>query len=245
MKLTVLGSSGAYPSQTNGTTSFLLQSEDFSLLIDAGSGSFVQLEKKLDPLKLDAVLLSHYHGDHIADLQVLQYYRQLNRGAETPILPIYGNDEDECHFKLLTIPEVSQGYAYQEGENITIGPFSISFMKTIHPVPCFAFRIEEVKTGKIFVFTGDSGYMERWPEFAKDADLFLADTFFYTGNEKNAFHFTAKETGEIAKAAKVKHVVATHLKEGMDEKRLVTEIENASDFQMVVDVAHPNDSYEI
>ena len=68
MKLTVLGCLGAYPYKGEGTSSYLLESEGFHLLIDAGSTTLVRLENYLDPLKLDAVILSHYHHDHIADL---------------------------------------------------------------------------------------------------------------------------------------------------------------------------------
>lgn len=50
-------------------------------------------------------------------------------------------------------------------------------METIHPVVCYAMRIVEETTGKVFVFTGDSGYLESFADFAKDADLFLADTY--------------------------------------------------------------------
>lgn len=78
MKLTVLGCLGAYPYKNQGTTSYLLQSDGFNLLIDAGSTTLVKLEEQLDPLALDAVILSHYHHDHIADLGVLQYYWQLH-----------------------------------------------------------------------------------------------------------------------------------------------------------------------
>ncbi len=65
-------------------------------------------------------------------------------------------------------------------------------------------RIVEEKTGKIFVFTGDSGYLESFAEFAKDADLFLADTYLFAGNERHKAHFTSKEAGELARAAEVK-----------------------------------------
>ena len=93
-----------------GTSSYLLESEGFHLLIDAGSTTLVRLENYLDPLKLDAVILSHYHHDHIADLGVLQYYRQLYPTLEpTPILPIYGHTQDQMHFKELTLPNVSEG----------------------------------------------------------------------------------------------------------------------------------------
>lgn len=36
MKLTVLGCLGAYPYEGHGTTSYLLQSGEFNLLLDAG-----------------------------------------------------------------------------------------------------------------------------------------------------------------------------------------------------------------
>ena len=70
MKLTVLGCLGAYPYEGQGTSSYLLQADGFNLLLDAGSSTLVELEKELDPLDLDAVILSHYHHDHIADLGV-------------------------------------------------------------------------------------------------------------------------------------------------------------------------------
>lgn len=92
MKLTVLGCLGAYPYKNQGTTGYLLQSDGFNLLIDAGSATLIKLQEHLDPLDLDAVILSHYHHDHIADLGVLQYYWQLHpkRNPET-LLSIYGH----------------------------------------------------------------------------------------------------------------------------------------------------------
>ena len=72
MKITVLGCLGAYPYNGEGTTGYLVESEGFHLLLDAGSTTLVQLEKILDPLDLDAVFLTHYHHDHFADLGVLK-----------------------------------------------------------------------------------------------------------------------------------------------------------------------------
>lgn len=79
MKLTVLGYYGGYPTNNIGTSSYLLESDSFHLLLDAGSYSLLTMEKYVDPLDLDAVLLSHYHHDHIADLGVLQFTRLLKR----------------------------------------------------------------------------------------------------------------------------------------------------------------------
>ncbi|VFA63267.1 metallo-beta-lactamase [Enterococcus saccharolyticus] len=224
MKLTVLGCLGAYPYKGEGTTGYLLESEGYHLLLDAGSTTLIQLEKILDPLALDAVILSHYHHDHIADLGVLQYYWQLfPKQAERNVLPIYGHGEDSIHFNELTMAGVTEGHDYLQTKQLELGPFSVTFMKTIHPVTCYAMRFVENSTGKIFVFTGDSGYLESFVDFAKDADLFLADTYLFAGNERHKAHFTSQESGEIAAAAKVKKLVLTHLPQHGDLKQLKEE----------------------
>ena len=224
MKLTVLGCLGAYPYKGEGTTGYLLESEGYHLLLDAGSTTLIQLEKILDPLALDAVILSHYHHDHIADLGVLQYYWQLfPKQAERNVLPIYGHGEDSIHFNELTMAGVTEGHDYLQTKQLELGPFSVTFMKTIHPVTCYAMRFIENSTGKIFVFTGDSGYLESFVDFAKDADLFLADTYLFAGNERHKAHFTSQESGEIAAAAKVKKLVLTHLPQHDDLEQLKEE----------------------
>lgn len=224
MKLTVLGCLGAYPYKGEGTTGYLLESEGYHLLLDAGSTTLIQLEKILDPLALDAVILSHYHHDHIADLGVLQYYWQLfPKQAERNVLPIYGHGEDSIHFNELTMAGITEGHDYLQTKQLELGPFSVTFMKTIHPVTCYAMRFVENSTGKIFVFTGDSGYLENFVDFAKDADLFLADTYLFAGNERHKAHFTSQESGEIAAAAKVKKLVLTHLPQHGDLEQLKEE----------------------
>ncbi|MBP2098619.1 MBL fold metallo-hydrolase [Enterococcus rivorum] len=241
MKVTILGCLGAYPYKNQGTSSYLIESDGFQLLLDAGSTTLVNLEEHIDPLTLDAVILSHYHHDHIADLGVLQYYRQLYPVMEpTPILPIYGHTDDEVHFDALSMNGVSEGIPYFEAEALKLGPFIVTFMKTIHPVPCYAMRFVEEKTGKVFVFTGDSGYLESFVDFAKEADVFLADTYLFEGNEKHHAHFTSKEAGEIAKAAGVKRLILTHLPQHGSLELLKEQAEKAAGNQVSVILAEKN-----
>ncbi|MGX6970636.1 MBL fold metallo-hydrolase [Vagococcus bubulae] len=216
MDITVLGYWGGYPYQGEGTTSYLIQSDDFSLLLDAGSSTLVRLEEKLDPLTLDVVLLTHYHHDHMADLGVLQYLRQLKPTNPVEELPIYGHTENMEKFNELTMTGISKGIAYHETQELELGPFLITFKRTIHPVPCFATRIVEKSTGKVFVFTADTGYFEGLSDFCHEADLLITDTYFLEGNEHHKAHLTTKETGELAKQADVKQVVISHLNQSLD-----------------------------
>lgn len=241
MELTVLGCLGGFPYNDEGTTSFLLQSDAFSLLIDAGSASLIQLEKYLDPFDLDAVILSHYHHDHIADLGVLQYYRQLMpTKKDHGILPIYGHKEDAEHFNALTLTNVSEGMAYDPNEVLELGPFRIRFLKTVHPVVCYAMRIEEKNTGKVLVFSGDTGYFDGFASFAEDADVLLADTYFLNGNENHRAHLTAGEAGKIAKEAKVSELILTHLPQTVDLEILKEQAQVAAGDEIQVTLAQPN-----
>lgn len=245
MELTILGCMGGFPYQDQGTTAFLLQADGFNLLLDAGSKALVELEKEIDPLELDAVILSHYHHDHIADLGVLQYYWQLFPTAlPKPELKIYGHTEDAFHFNDLTLEGVTAGQPYFEAEELNLGPFIVTFMKTIHPVTCYAMRFVEKATGAVFVFTGDSGYLASFNDFAKEADLFLADTYLFNGNEKHHAHFTAGEAGAIAQAAQVKKLVLTHLPQVGDLAELQQQAQLASG-KIPVELAQPHKKFNI
>lgn len=218
MELTILGYWGGYPIKNEGTSSYLIAADDYHLWLDAGSASLIALENHVDPLDVDAVLISHYHHDHIADLGVFQFTRQLKGTGEkrSPIVPIYGHEEDKVNFDRLTMDRVSKGIAYRENDPFTIGPFEVTAMKTLHPVPCFALRIKEIKTGKTLVFTADSGYLEGFIPFAKEAHLLLADTNFFHGMENHRVHMTATEVGRIAKETHVEKLVLTHLPQNGD-----------------------------
>lgn len=255
MKLTTLGCWGAYPYKDGGTTSYLLTGQDgFQLLIDCGSRALNELEKEISPLDLDAVIISHYHPDHVADLGVLRHYFQLypKHLWESKVLPIYAHDEDKEEFAKLSLPDVSQGIAYDTAGTEQIGPFDISFIKTVHPVVCYAFRIVERATGQVFVFTGDTGFFDGLDSFAAGADLFLADVYLYEGNENHIAHLTSKEAGQIASAAKVKKLVLTHMPPvapaGIDPDNhleiLRQQTENYSN-GIPVELAAPHKSWEI
>ncbi|WP_099974402.1 MBL fold metallo-hydrolase [Lactobacillus terrae] len=212
MLITVLGMYGGYPYKGVGTTSYLLQKDGFKLLIDCGSGSLNELSRYIDPTELDAVVLSHYHHDHTADLGVLQY-NLLASDREEP-LPIYGHTRDFVNFAQLTLDGATKGIAYNDYEELKIGPFKFNFMETIHPVPAYAMRIQA--NGKSIVFTADTAYFDGLIDFSKGADLLITDTNFPEEKTGKIWHMTTKETGELAKKAKVERVMISHLPQTID-----------------------------
>lgn len=239
MKLTALGVWGGYPTRDAGTTSYLLQSEEgFNLLLDAGSRAVTELEHELSPNDLDAIILSHYHEDHIADLGALRQYRQLQT-VKPEMLPIYGHQENEYEFSKLSLENVSEGIAYDVENGTSVGPFDIQFLKTVHPVICYAMRIVERATGQVLVYTGDTGYFAGLVDFSKDADILLADVYFFKDKAKMPNHLSSVEAGEIAAQANVKKLILTHLPQVGDLQVLREEAQEVAG-NIPVDLAQPH-----
>ncbi|MBS4460736.1 MBL fold metallo-hydrolase [Lactococcus petauri] len=244
MKLTALGVWGGYPTRDAGTTSYLLQSEEgFNLLLDAGSRAVTELEHELSPNDLDAIILSHYHEDHIADLGALRQYRQLQT-VKPEILPIYGHQENEYEFSKLSLENVSEGIAYDVENGTSVGPFDIQFLKTVHPVICYAMRIVERATGQVLIYTGDTGYFAELVDFSKDADILLADVYFFKDKVKMPNHLSSVEAGEIAAQANVKKLVLTHLPQVGDLQVLREEAQEAAG-NIPVDLAQPHTKWTV
>lgn len=224
MKLTVLGYYGGYPANGIGTSAYLVSSGDFNLLMDAGSGALLALEKVLAPFQLDAVLLTHYHHDHTADVGVLQYYYQLHSGTKkVSPLPIYGHTKDPLNFAALTFGHYTTGVGYTADTTLDLGPLRLTFLETEHPVPAFAVRIKEVATGKVLVNTSDTRAFSGLAPFATGADLLMADTNFLADKPQPRWHLTAPEAGQLAKDAQVKQLLLTHLPQELPLTTLQTQ----------------------
>lgn len=229
MKVTVIGYYGGYPANGIGTSSYLIESNGYHLLMDCGSGALLSLEKVMDPLQLDAVILSHYHHDHVADVGVLQYYWQLHEERPNQqTLPIYGSTADPLMFGSLTWPHASIGKGYAPADILHLGPLTISFLPMKHPVPAFGMRIVETGTGETLVFTADTAYIQELVPFADRADLLMTDTNFYNDKSGTKWHMTAGESGQLANDAHVGQLMLTHLPQTGDLSTLKQEAQAAA-----------------
>ncbi|CAH2713544.1 hypothetical protein BACCIP111895_00680 [Neobacillus rhizosphaerae] len=236
MKLTVIGFWGGYPKQNAASSGYLLEHEGFQLLIDCGSGVLSKLQTIIQPEELDAVIISHYHPDHIADIGVLQHSRLIQGllGKEFPTLPLYSHEYDQHEFTKLTYKTITKGIAYDTNSILSVGPFQVTFLKTDHPVPCYAMRIEV--GGKTIVYTADGSFKEELIEFSKEADILLCECNFYGHqNGKSAGHMNSIEAGRLAKIAVVKQLILTHLPHYGNLSDLISEA--SSEFTGIIKLA--------
>ncbi|UOE93284.1 MBL fold metallo-hydrolase [Alkalihalobacillus sp. LMS39] len=231
MKLTVIGCWHGYPEPEEATSGYLIQQDDFSLLLDCGSGVLSHLQRYCPLQKLQAVVVSHYHQDHIADIGVLHYARlietKLGR-ASTPLF-IYGHKDDE-RFDTLAYEPYVKSIPYQSNSLLDVGPFAISFLKTKHPAPCYAMKITNGQ--KEIVYTADTSYFLGLASFAKECDLLIAECSFYKNQETVGGHMNSQDVGILANKARAKQVLLTHLPHFGERTSLLTEVKESYDGQV-------------
>jgi len=223
MKVTVIGHWGGYPAKGGASACYVVEKYNFVLVVDFGSAALSKLQKYYDVPDIDAVIISHYHADHIADIGVFQHARVVyaHVAGQDDLLPIYGHKEDETEFEKLT-HDYTEGKPYNPKEALQVGPFTITFLQTKHSVPCYGMRITDEKT--TIVYTADTAYQDEWIPFAEGVDLLIADCNFYAGqNASEAGHMTSTEGAMIAQQAEVKELLLSHLPQFGDQKQLVAE----------------------
>ncbi|WP_188207073.1 MBL fold metallo-hydrolase [Alkalibacillus aidingensis] len=223
MKMTVIGYWGAYPEVESATSCYLLEQNGFKVVIDLGSGALSRLQQYTSLDEIDAVILSHFHHDHVADLGSFQYFCLVNQqlNGKKNNVPIYAANDGETNFDLLN-HVATKGEAYQVGEDLTIGPFTFSFLKTKHPKTCYAMRITNGENS--LVYTADTAFFPELIGFTKGVDLLIAESSFYQGMDgSKAGHMTSEECGRVAREASVGELWLTHLPHFGEQQSLVTE----------------------
>ena len=83
MKLTILGMNGPFPAAGGCTSGYLVTAGDAAIALDLGSGCLGQLTRLTAPEGLEALLLTHWHYDHCADVLPLIY--RLEACADAPV----------------------------------------------------------------------------------------------------------------------------------------------------------------
>lgn len=213
MRLTVIGGSGGYPSRGRPCSGYLVEADDFALLIDPGYGVATALSVD-DRLHVDAVLVSHAHPDHCADLNPLLRARAWADGPLAP-LPVRALPGALDAVLALDRPEVLSGtyllHDFEPVGELSIGPFQILTAPLPHPRPNVGFRISV--RGRSLVYSGDCGPSDELIHLAHDADLLLAEASYAetVPPEIVGSLSSATDVGREAAAGGVQRLVLTHL----------------------------------
>jgi ribonuclease BN (tRNA processing enzyme) len=223
MRLTVIGGTGGYPGRGEPCSGYLVAAEGFTLLIDPGYGVALALTPA-DAPRFDAVLVSHAHPDHCADLNPILRARAWADDPQPP-LPVYAPAGALDAVLALDRAEVVAGsftlHDIEPGWEVVVGPFQVRCQSLPHPRPNLGFRLSA--GGRSLVYTGDCGPSDALVELADRADLLLAEASYAetVPPEIVGALSSAADVGREAAEAGIRQLVLTHLMPRTDERAAV------------------------
>lgn len=261
MLLTVLGCSGSVPGPASPASGYLVRAGDTSVVLDLGNGTFGALQRHLDPFDLDAVILSHLHPDHCADVSALTVYCRYGPARPAgPALPLYGPSAivDRLVAAYATSPEERAGADLSDvydfrvlrdrgvhepgAEPVRIGGFELVAARVEHPCEAYAVRLHH--GGRTLVYSGDTGPCPALVKVAAGADVLLAEASWPDSPDNpRAVHLSGRDAGQAAAAAGVGRLLVTHVPPWTDPDEVLAEARAA--FAGPVELVHAGAGYEV
>lgn len=254
MRLTVLGCTGSMPGPDSPASGYLLRSRSTTdasgtaVVLDLGSGTFGPLQAQLAPHELDAVILSHLHPDHCADVSAFAVWLRYGPGTGAGRLRVLGPEgtaDKLARFADLTPREVEETFdveVLRDGVAVQVGELHVVPHAVLHPVPAFGFRVTG-PTGTVLGYTGDTDLCEGAAALARGVDLLLAEAAFPETEQLRGLHLTGSRAGGLARDAGVGRLVLTHVQPWADSE--LTRAAAASLFAGPVELARSGAGYTI
>lgn len=248
MRLTVLGCSGSFPGPDGPASSYLLEVDDFRVLLDLGSGALTPLQRTGHAYDIDAVLLSHLHADHCLDMCPYYVARTYGPDGLAPRIPVYAPTGVEArldaayrHVERAGMAEVFEFHEWTEGTH-GIGPLRVTVRRVWHPIEAYAMRIEYDRA--VLCYSGDSSVDGALTESARDADLFVCEASLLTRwNQPDGVHLTGRQAGETAAEAGARRLVLTHVPAWTPADEVLAEAHAA--YPGDVELARPGAVYDV
>lgn len=241
LRITIIGSSGTYSSTDSACSCYLVQTASTSVLIDAGPGSSIELQRHIDLAEIDAIVLSHEHPDHWTEMPML--YHAYRYGIERLGLPVYGTAGTKVRLDA-AVPEATEDTfswtTIDATDVIEIGDLSFTFSETDHPVETLAMRIES--GGVAVAYSADTGPGWSPESFGASIDLMVYETTLPIDLEESEIpHVSGRQAGERATAAGINTLVLTHVPPGHEPSERVTAL--AQTYSGTVEIAEPGRTF--
>jgi ribonuclease BN (tRNA processing enzyme) len=213
-----LGSGGRY------NTCFHVTGSHVNFLIDCGASSLPALKRlAIARDDIDLILITHFHGDHFGGLPFLLLDAQLTRrtrplviagpeGIETRLTQVMealfeNSSKTQQRFDLRVV-------ALKPGGTRAFGAVDV----TPHPVvhgesggPHLAYRVEA--ENRAIAYSADTEWTETLIPLGRDADLFIAEAYYYDKVVKN--HLSLKTLEAHLAEIRPKRLLLTHMSDDM------------------------------
>lgn len=220
MKLTIAGSGDAFGSGGRLNTCFFLETAKAALLVDCGASVMPALKARdIDPNRVDAIILSHLHGDHFGGLPFFLLDAQFLARREKPLLiagPPGSRARIDAALEVFFSKSTGSKWRFPwRVEEIAVGVpadvlgHSLLTTEVVHQsgAPSTGLRLSDGE--RVFAYSGDTEWTDALLAVAAQADLFVCECYAYAA--KLAGHMTWEILQTKIADLRAKRLMLTHM----------------------------------
>src|SRR2546427_3651284 len=238
MKLHVLGCGDAFGSGGRNNSGYLVETEDRLFVLDCGPTTLLAMKRAgFSPERLDAVFLSHLHGDHCAGLPFFftDYLHEHPRERPLHIAGPQGTEERvrglfQWMFGERTEPRdlpATKFHLLEPGREAVIDGIGILPFRVPHQVRDVSLGLRVSCSGKTLLYSGDSAWTEEFVTHSRGADLFLCECCFF--ERETSVHMSYRKLEKNLARLQCKKILLTHMGEEMLARKSEVKIPLAED----------------
>lgn len=233
-----------------------MESRGTRIGVDLGNGTLGPLQRHVDPFALDALLLTHLHADHCADVATLAVLRRYHTNPpydpRRRRLPVYAPEGAAERLAALyatsvaELPETDLGDVFEfrslSAVPIRVGEFEITPVPVAHVCPAWGFRIRA--NDAVLAYTGDTGPCPGLTELAAEADALLAEASWpHSTDVPDGVHLSGTQAGRLARESVARRLLLTHLQPWTDRDVIMGEA--TTEFTGPVELVQADREYQV
>lgn len=212
--LTPVGVGTSYARPGEVQSCYLVRAGGRAVVFDLGAGSLNRLQRHIAPETLDALVVTHLHPDHFADLLALRVYMVWGPGAghrlrvlcpplmRERLIAFSGSEGWDSAFAF-------EPLAPERGEQEIAPGVLLRHREVPHLPPTFALRIES--GGGALCYGADCAPGPELPELAAGCDVLICECSFGAERVPDGVpHLNGRDAGEVAARAAAGRVLLTH-----------------------------------
>ena len=222
--LTVLGCSGSYAAAGQACSGYLVQSANTTIWVDCGPGTLGNLQEHVELAEVDAIVVSHHHPDHCAELPVVyNAYKYFTEIARVRVIAT----SDVKRVTDVFHPDGDSGDLFsweiaRDGTRARVGDVEIQFSQTDHPVETLAMRLESGNNS--ILYTSDTGPGWSMSRLGTEPDLVVGEGTLLNANAHISIpHISCSHLANEANSVRAKHLVVTHVPPGSNPSQHLDE----------------------
>jgi ribonuclease BN (tRNA processing enzyme) len=218
VRVQFLGSGNAFSDGGRANAAIHVTAPGVSLLLDCGGSALPAIKKHIDPASIDAIAVTHLHGDHFGGITYLVLEQHF--AGRTQELVVGGPPSLEARLRAAEqalYPDffgtVKLGFSLRTvvlGEApIELGGSKVSALPVRHVRVAEPHGLRVEVGGKLIAYSGDARWSEHLAAVAKDADLFICEASHF--DREDPAHINYRQVMEHRAELGAKRIVLTHL----------------------------------